>query len=430
MRLVINNLAKVDHVELEFNGITIIAGNNDTGKSTVGKALFAMFTIFKDIEARIKSLRFLKISDLVSEFERRFTFFQPEFYGADFAKQIFSGGKALGSVLDEMFSFVDKENEKPNREEWLRRFNEVLALSEDELRSQVALNVLGNIFHRQCVSFIRKDTYPSIQMEVKGKKVCVEMTNALPVCKVGISLLHTAYYVDSPDTLSAMADFRSEKIARVTDGRLGSILVQSIWNGYNKPQSADATAFDDLLRRRRFASINEQLTALMGGSVVYVKEKGLRFVNNAFPDSPLRLDNLSQGLKAMALLQVAFMNGAIWDDDVLILDEPEVHLHPEWQIRYAEFIVMLQKEFHLTVLLTSHSPDFIQAIRLYSKKHGLKDGDLNGYVSKRTKDGMIVFDEVKRDDWDNVFEKFVTSFDALMALRSELEEENAEHGGE
>ena len=85
---------------------------------------------------------------------------------------------------------------------------------------------------------------------------------------------------------------------------------------------------------------------------------------------------------------------------------------------------MLQKEFHLTILLTSHSPDFIQAVRLYARKYKLEDEVLNAYLSQRDKDGMTEFKEIKGQDWDEVFEKFVTSFDALMALRSELEEVN------
>ena len=49
---------------------------------------------------------------------------------------------------------------------------------------------------------------------------------------------------------------------------------------------------------------------------------------------------------------------------------------------------------------------------------------INAYLSQRDKDGMADFKEIKGQDWDEVFEKFVTSFDALMALRSELEEVN------
>ena len=43
MKLVIDNIAKIEQAEVEFDGLTVICGRNDTGKSTLGKVLFATF---------------------------------------------------------------------------------------------------------------------------------------------------------------------------------------------------------------------------------------------------------------------------------------------------------------------------------------------------------------------------------------------------
>ena len=43
MKLRIRNVAKIEEADLELNGITIIAGNNNTGKSTIGKIVFSLF---------------------------------------------------------------------------------------------------------------------------------------------------------------------------------------------------------------------------------------------------------------------------------------------------------------------------------------------------------------------------------------------------
>ena len=79
--------------------------------------------------------------------------------------------------------------------------------------------------------------------------------------------------------------------------------------------------------------------------------------------------NLSTGLKAFALIERLLESGKLKQKDVLILDEPEIHLHPEWQLIYAETIVALQKEFDLTVLVTTHSPYFLEAMEVYAKKY-------------------------------------------------------------
>ena len=49
--------------------------------------------------------------------------------------------------------------------------------------------------------------------------------------------------------------------------------------------------------------------------------------------------SLSTGLKAFVILKQLLINGNVQDKDVIVLDEPEIHLHPEWQLLYAEIIV-------------------------------------------------------------------------------------------
>ena len=58
MKLSIENFAKIKRADIELNGITIIAGENDSGKSTVGKALAAMFSGFYNVNERFSSTNF------------------------------------------------------------------------------------------------------------------------------------------------------------------------------------------------------------------------------------------------------------------------------------------------------------------------------------------------------------------------------------
>lgn len=46
--------------------------------------------------------------------------------------------------------------------------------------------------------------------------------------------------------------------------------------------------------------------------------------------------------------------------------EPEINLHPEWQVEYAKTLVDLQKEFGLKIVITSHSPYFMRAIECFT----------------------------------------------------------------
>lgn len=57
MILSIKNIGKIESARIQIEGITIIAGENNTGKSTVGKALFAVFNGFYNIQDQILSER-------------------------------------------------------------------------------------------------------------------------------------------------------------------------------------------------------------------------------------------------------------------------------------------------------------------------------------------------------------------------------------
>lgn len=86
----------------------------------------------------------------------------------------------------------------------------------------------------------------------------------------------------------------------------------------------------------------------------------------------LEMSNLSTGIKSFIILKTLLRNGSINDNGVVILDEPEIHLHPEWQLKFAEVIVLIQKEFGVNILLNTHSPYFLNAIEVYVKKYGIE----------------------------------------------------------
>ena len=57
MNIRIDNIGKVKKADIEIRGITIIAGPNDTGKSTISRALFSVFNSFYHIEEEMKRER-------------------------------------------------------------------------------------------------------------------------------------------------------------------------------------------------------------------------------------------------------------------------------------------------------------------------------------------------------------------------------------
>ena len=69
MKLSLRNIGKLREADVEISGITVIAGENNTGKSTVGKALFSVFNGFYDVKRRIKE----EMQELLHGFSLRVT---------------------------------------------------------------------------------------------------------------------------------------------------------------------------------------------------------------------------------------------------------------------------------------------------------------------------------------------------------------------
>ena len=121
-----------------------------------------------------------------------------------------------------------------------------------------------------------------------------------------------------------------------------------------------------------FSKINKKgIGELTLNSSSFIIEKFFLFENKN--TEPLNIKNISAGLKTFIILKTLLEKGILEENGVIILDEPEIHLHPAWQVVFAELIVLIQKEFNMHILLNTHSPYFLNAIEIYSKKHNIEE---------------------------------------------------------
>ena len=123
----------------------------------------------------------------------------------------------------------------------------------------------------------------------------------------------------------------------------------------------------------RFSS---KITDLIHGRFEYMEDdldcngEGFKFERDNVSFS---MKTSSSGLKQIGSIQMLINNNQLARNDFLIIDEPEVNLHPEWQVRLAELLVLLVHDLNITVYVNSHSPHFIEAIEVLSVKYRLRD---------------------------------------------------------
>lgn len=115
--------------------------------------------------------------------------------------------------------------------------------------------------------------------------------------------------------------------------------------------------FDAVMAKEKLDEIYGTLGEVIEGEIG-ANQEGEYYFKPGKNAKPLNIKNLSAGMKSFALIKRLLESGSIKEKDVLILDEPEIHLHPEWQLLYAKLIVLLQKKFDLSMIITTHSPYF------------------------------------------------------------------------
>ena len=153
------------------------------------------------------------------------------------------------------------------------------------------------------------------------------------------------------------------------------------------------------------------LTDIMGGQFTFNDDsKTLRFISddNGLELSPI---NIASGIKAFGLIQILLETQVIGNNKVLIWDEPENHLHPRWQVAFAEILVKLAKK-GIPVVVSTHSPYFVQGIRYFAAGHDLEKYT-SYYLAEEQANHLSVINEVT-GDLNQIFSKLAEPLNEIM----------------
>lgn len=93
------------------------------------------------------------------------------------------------------------------------------------------------------------------------------------------------------------------------------------------------------------------------------------------------IDKAATGIKSFAILYRLIENGHLDSETLLMIDEPESHLHPQWVVEYARMLVMIHKTFGTRIVIASHDPDMVLAIQTIANKQEVLD-NTTFYIAK------------------------------------------------
>ena len=386
MNFQIKNFGPIEDVDLDIGKINIIGGHNATGKSSASKLLycflkascnkrqdFAYESLSGSIMALLNRLnndirysrktKEMDFSELLEEYEHS----KDEYY----ASINYTYDKFNERDIKEIDDSIDEIQE-----------------NDDELYLSILRNLLSiefpNYNLNADISFNTDFSKYSFNLNSLFSHYSNSIENFKPNCYQEI---YDVFYVDS------FSIFDINRLpSRIKLRRNGYYDHVDYLNLMLRDSEDESVEMFDEKRNKNIIDVEEQIKQIINGKIEF--NHGFKFISD--DSEPCLMQNTASGIKQIGVIQLLLSNRKLKEDSFLIIDEPEVNLHPEWQFKFAEILVLLVKELNITIYVNTHSPMFIEAIEVFSDFYDLKDDTY--YYLTQFKDTGYEFEYIDVDD--------------------------------
>ena len=423
MELKLSYVNRIKSADMKLNGLTVVVGPNNSGKSTIGRTLYSIVKAIantkmvsdEDNDARLRRhvdslysrLRGLRFTDEREELTNTF----PR-NNNDFINQIKDSADPQGFIKERM-SFISDLDVVPRQKKLLMEdmTNIGICLTNKEnpaanLRTELQYLIESEFLNTFC-SVGDGNTKVELYSEGTSKIEFTAHQNSVTNVKYDDSgFIEDATYIESPLYIHLIDAIMRSRNYRETEGNPGlfnTMVPSHIKDMAEKIQNAARHPID----QKAFSLMD--VSTVIGGKFVYDRESHqivFKEGNNRFSTI-----NVASGIKCFGIVDLLETANFIGPNRLLIWDEPENHLHPEWQVVFAEKLVKLAKE-GVPVLVTTHSPYFLQSIRFHAGKEKLSNY-VNYYMPEVGEDQLSTVVDVT-DDLTGVFERLTEPLGAIM----------------
>ena len=464
MNIHLRNIGIISDSTIEINGLTVITGHNNSGKTTVGKVIYSLVDAVSDIENKAANDKYSYVLEQLKNANREISCcaimkrnvekIEKEciriFFAEDYTQRIGRDDveRYLRDLLEEIQLFsIENEPYKGiiehdisstlfgkeiDVEEFLHEKERcILVLSEtlDEITKDPNLinyarqsinSTLSVEFSEQIQPVALKNIFSTIEM-LDGKKKCFSMElydNEIVKSDEPIynwMPYKNTYFIDNPFIVGDSNFFR--RITRYTSSKDSYVDENHILNHelklklvINRPTKKNV--FETGIIEERYKDIKAKIDAILPGEFLYTRE-GQYYVNEGVD---LKTSNLATGSKMFSIIKLLLAKGEITEKTLLVLDEPEAHLHPKWQNLFAEIMILLAKEVGCHILLTTHSPNFMLALEANMRKYEADD-ICNFYQTKHIEETAFVDYKCVNDSLEDIYEDFVVYLSDMKMLR-------------
>lgn len=450
MRLILENINKIKEADIELNGLTVIAGVNDSGKSTVGRVLFSITKALinglnnndegkmKNVKERLSSLykRLSSVRTIDRELLRKY--FGPldlsrrveSLLSSTTDSNVSAAKEELFKMIDERLDIVESLDIAPRHKSLavkdLWAVKNLLTESDDcsfrfrnEFQNQIESEFLYNICstsadHGSRIRFYSDNGVADIEMK-DNEITKAWLDNDFDYSLTDVTFVETPLYLHLMDALYRTSTYKELENKRLpfslSFGGMVSVHIKDLMDklDYCKYLHTGPSLLD---KTPRF-----DIDSIIGGHFVYDKKSRSLLMMKAEKGQEVKYApvNVASGIKSFGLVQLLLEMDFINESKMLIWDEPENHLHPQWQVEFAHLLVKLVKA-GIPVVVSSHSPYFLQGIRYFSNKEKI-DAYVNYYLAENEErhGGLSCLKNVT-DDLNQIFVKLAEPLDQIMNL--------------
>lgn len=423
MRLQIQNINKIKEADIALNGLTVIVGENDMGKSTIGRAFFSI------IKA-VSNMRSLSNESSANKASKHIDSLYKHFYGKrsiDGAMELLPRFKSemericldeaeRNAFLEHLNAKIDEIDLSPRQKSLLKEDIENIRICYDQVDNPAAIlktelaYLVESEFMGQFCSSKSELTYIMLDTEEEGRLLFKAKNNQ--VTEVSFSergFYEDITYVESPLYFHLLDSLKYSVAYREMKRTLGY-----------KPM-APAHVKDFVDKVLNFQNFHTQLSLfgpqakdfhtedIIHGMFAYDKSsRSIVYQKNGMKIKPI---NVASGIKSFGALQLLLDGYCISNNRPLIWDEPENHLHPQWQVEFAKVIVQIVNS-GIPVMISTHSPYFLQAVRYYSAMYSIEKY-VNYYMAECANEDMVTIKEVT-NDLNQVFLTLAEPLNSIM----------------
>lgn len=414
MRIRLKNIAKIIEADISMDGISIIAGNNNVGKSTILKTIYVAGNIFRNSNEKILNEQKRSLYSMIARFDDYFDSkgydYLPTELLNDFANIIC---KNLHSVLesDNRF-FIIKECFHESLSSYSGRLRDENIYSDDFLMPLYVK--MDEVFNRSKEVLLRYIGDMYIKSTFNSQ---INFESEISLANIELFSSHGNNFIEIKNHKIEEISFNSSSEPDII--YLPTFNILDIVNRNNMWRDGLYSPAGDIRRYLRGVSVHERTyeeysevennMEIVKNILDEVVNGNLRMSNGGvilYDDNDLgisvNMENVASGIKSFILIKKLVENGFLRKNGILLIDEPETNLHPEWHLKFAEILVLMNKYMGIMTVVNSHSPYFIRALEVMMADYGMKNKG-HFYLMKEAKSNRYIAEDVT-ENTDCIYE--------------------------